>query len=241
MIDDNTYRTSFPPGQLPRSLAGEGNANGNEDPIMGLLQQMMGGGGMPGGGPGGGAEAGGGGLPPGLAALLGAGAGAGGAGPGSSGQALDRHAYLWKVVHALLALALGVYITTVTAFSGARFLREGRDFNDSNSNSNIINIGAGSGTKDENLRIRFQFFWAFATAELGLQSARFFLDRGRGVGSPSATGWLGFLVHVLPEPWKGWALLVGRYGMIYTTVVQDAMVVVFVLGFVAWWRGEVGG
>lgn len=237
----------FAPGQLPPPPPlGAGAGNGNQDAIMGLLQQMMGGEGMPGGSPGGGgAEAGG--LPPGLAAMLGAGAGAGGAGPGSE-QALDRHAYLWKVVHALLALALGVYMaTTVTTFSGARFLRDG-DNHGRQLHGNRNRGGAAETPELTTSMIKFQFFWAFATAELGLQSARFFLDRGRGRSSSSSSssslaggGWLEILVHALPEPWAAWVMLWARYAAISTTVVQDAMVVVFVLGVVAWWRGEVGG
>jgi len=30
---------------------------------------------------------------------------------------------------------------------------------------------------------------------------------------------------------------VGRYSVIYKTVVSDAMVIVFVLGATSWWRG----
>lgn len=210
----------------PQQRVGQSSGN-NEDAMMGLLQQMMGGGSsIPGGAPAGG-------LPPELAALLGGGiAGADAGVVGQEQVGLDRHADLWKVVHALLALALGVYITTVTTFSGARFLRA----------DTAEASGGGSGEallKPSIAVVRFRFFWAFATAELGLQSARFFLDRGRR--DRLAGGWLRFVVHALPESWAGWVVLGGRYAAIYTTVVQDAMVVVFVLGVVAWWRGDVGG
>jgi hypothetical protein len=30
---------------------------------------------------------------------------------------------------------------------------------------------------------------------------------------------------------------IGRYSVIYTTVVSDAMVVVFILGATSWWKG----
>jgi len=47
---------------------------------------------------------------------------------------------------------------------------------------------------------------------------------------------MGTLAQVLPQPWAGYLRVVGRYSVIYTTVVADAMVVVFVLGVIAWWK-----
>ena len=187
-------------------------AEGGEDPMMQMLQQMMmggGGGGMPGSGGNGAGDAGG--LPPGLAAMLGGGGGGlGGMGPAPA-RPDDTYASVWKIVHAVFALALGVYMTSATAFSGSRFSR----------------------TESVQGEMGVRFFWAFATAELVLQSTRFFLERGR----ISQGGLLGTVGGLLPEPYKGYVALVSRYSSIYTTVVEDAMVVVFVLGVVAWWRG----
>jgi hypothetical protein len=42
---------------------------------------------------------------------------------------------------------------------------------------------------------------------------------------------------ILPAPYSGYVRTVGRYSVIYSTVVSDAMVVVFVLGATSWWRG----
>lgn len=175
-----------------------------------MLQQMIGASGMPSR-----EQGGNGGLPPGLAAMLG-GAGARGARVQPLEQKSNDNAYRWKILHALLALALGIYITSVTTFSGARF------------------SPGGGGTADID-EVGVKFFWVFATAELVLQSSRFFLEGGQ----VRQEGFVGFLLGILPEPWKGWVALASRYSGIYTTIVQDAMVVVFVLGCVAWWKGAV--
>lgn len=183
-------------------------SGGEEDPMMRMLQQMMGGM-APGGGGEAGAEQGG--LPPGLAALLG-----GGGGVGAPQQAQTGKNW-WKVGHAVLALALGVYITSRTSFSGSRVARAAVD-------------GA------EGVR---GLFWVFATAEAVLQSTRFFVEKGRVRGGEG--GVLGVVMGVLPEPWKGYVALGKRYGRIWTTVVEDAMVVVFLLGVKAWWMGGAVG
>lgn len=190
---------------------GMGMGDGGEDPLSRIIQQMMAGGGGPGGG--GGAD----GLPPGLAAMFG---GGGGQAQQAGGQT-DRYGYMWRIVHAVFALALGIYIASVTAFSGSRLERTTSGFVD----------GSGTSTVDVGVR----FFWVFATAELVLQSSRFFVERGRA----SQSGLLGTVAGFLPEPYRGYLGLVGRYSGIWNTVVQDAMVVVFVLGCVAWWKGEV--
>lgn len=161
-----------------------------------------------------------GGLPPGLAAMLGA---VGATRPeqeiGLGGeQPSNRSGYAWTIVHALSALALGIYMVFTTAFDGARFSQ--RD---------------DSGVTGTEVGIRF--FWAFATAQLVLQSTRYFLERDRGPARGG--GWMNMVVGVFPEPWRSRALLLSRYSVIYSTIVQDAMVVVFVLGSVAWWDGAV--
>jgi hypothetical protein len=75
----------------------------------------------------------------------------------------------------------------------------------------------------------------FATFEVVLQSSRFFIERGQLQGS----GILSTVGGMLPEPYSGYVRLIGRYSVIYSTVVSDAMVVVFVLGAASWWRGGV--
>lgn len=197
----------FPQGQPQRA----GGPEGEEDPMIRMLQQMMGASGMPSR-----EEGEDGGLPPALAAMLGGAGAEGGARVQPVEQKSNENANRWKILHALLALALGIYITSVTTFTGARFSPG----------------GGGTAGIDE---VGVKFFWVFATAELVLQSSRFFLERGQVMQE----GFVGFLLGILPEPWKGWVALASRYSGIYTTIVQDAMVVVFVLGCVAWWKGAV--
>jgi len=196
------------PGGEPQQQQGE------EDPMMKMLQQMMGvmpgaDGQQPGEGDGG--------LPPGLAAMLGAGGMAGIPGMGPAAQKEDTYGYLWKIVHAVFALVLGIYVTATShAFTGG------------------VTRGEISGAGHEG---GVNVFWVFATAELVLQSSRFFLEKGR---SSSLGGWIGIVGNMLPEPWKGYLTLAARYSGIWSTVVEDGMVIVFVVGLVAWWKGAVG-
>ena len=160
-------------------------------------------------------------LPPGLAALLGSRPPGVGFSPdsgssASSGESVNEVS--WKILHALSAVMLATYMAILTPFSGSQSPKATRASKD------------GMGDYDQRL------FWIFATAELLLQSGRFFLEGGKGEQS----GWMGTVARMLPKPWSGYAALLSRYSRIWTTIVEDAMVVVFVLGCVAWWNGAVG-
>ncbi|KAK3066286.1 hypothetical protein LTS18_001850, partial [Coniosporium uncinatum] len=48
-------------------------------------------------------------------------------------------------------------------------------------------------------------------------------------GEIKSGGWMGTVAAFLPPPWNGYVKVVGRYAVIWQTVVSDAMVVVFVL------------
>ena len=217
---------------------------GQEDDVnpMRMLEQLMRGGGGGGGNlpPG---------LPPGMAAMLGklipppptssaSSASAVGSGFAQSEEGSlaeekqNDDGYLWKIVHAVFALGLGIYITAMTTFSGAKSASSSSPSSSSSPGATTTAAAATDLDVDGELR---RFFWAFATVELVLQSTRFFLEKGR----PSQSGWIGVLMGILPEPYKGYLALGTRYGGIYTTVVQDAMAVLFVLGCVAWWKGTV--
>ena len=174
--------------------------------MMRMLQQMMGG---IGGDPGQGGAPGEGGLPPALAALLG---GGGPGGPAEETLPENAYGYVWKIIHAIFAFTLGIYILQTFHFDGSRISR-------------ALNTSANDA--------RTEIFWIFTTVELLLQSSRFFLERGKAVQG----GVLGTISNFLPPPWNGYIRLVARYSGIYTTIVEDAMVVVFVLGAVAWWKG----
>lgn len=178
----------------------------------------------------------GGGLPPGLAAMLGAmpggmGAGMGGAGMGQGQKQEDKYAYVWKIVHAVVAVGLGVWVTVTSASAGG-FGRGQRGRSgvvlETDQEGTVGQAGGG-----------VNVFFAFATVELILQSSRFFLEKSDGAGGQLG-GWIGMGAGFLPEPYRGYVRLIGRYARIWGTVVEDAMVVVFVVGCVAWWKGAVG-
>ena len=202
---------SAPPGEEEQQNSfgpQQGGQGGEEDPMVRILQQMLGGaGGAPGQG------GGNGGLPPALAAMLGA------QGGGAPGQGQDmspeqkKGRDIWKIIHAVMAFSLGIYIIWTTPFSGSQLAR----------------VGVVKG--EEAVQ---NFFWVFATAELLLQSTRWFLEGGRTIPA----GMMGMVLGMLPEPFKTYASLAVRYSGIFTQLITDAVTVVFVLGVVAWWRGE---
>ncbi|KAI5237923.1 hypothetical protein E4T43_07771 [Aureobasidium subglaciale] len=122
--------------------------------------------------------------------------------------------YLWRIVHAVFALALGIYIAASGTFHGSKMSR------------NIVLEGSDFGPR---------LFYMFATAEVVLQSSRYYMEKGRLQGS----GWLATIANsgLVPQPYSHYISMAGRYAVIWQTVVADAMVVVFVLGCLAWWNG----
>lgn len=205
-----------------------------EDPMMKMLQQMMGGagGGMPPFGGQGGSPFGDGAANP-FAAM-----GMGMPGMGQQQQqktpqqvASDAYAAVWRVLHFLVALGLGLYIALLTSFSGSKIARErdavARGFGGGGK------LEADGGSVGDEADLRRYFFWAFATAETVLLTSRFFLDRGRS----APQGMLGTIMGFLPDSaWKGYLSVALRYSQIFSTVRSDMLVCVFVLGVCAWLR-----
>ena len=142
----------------------------------------------------------------------------GGGGMGQQQQPKNGSAYLWRIVHAISALAIAVYIAFTTTFSGSKLARTGDMF-----------------VQDSNFGLGAKPFYIFGTAELVLQTSRYFVEKGQlqGGGILATIANSGFV----PEPYAQLIRTVWRYSTIYTTIVSDAMVVVFVLGTVAWWKG----
>ncbi|KAL5398788.1 hypothetical protein PMIN06_008419 [Paraphaeosphaeria minitans] len=203
-------------GTPPQFGAGQGPPG--QDDTMAMLLQMMAGGG-PGGMPGAPGQPGApGDLPPGLANLMSA-MGGGGAAPEPSPT--QSSAWLWRLVHALFSFGLAVYIVLRTPFTGSKLSREFHGDNDDWASDASV---AGSFA---------HFFYLFATFEVVFQTSRYYIERGRLQGS----GILSTIGGLLPEPYAGYVRVVGRYSVIYSTVVSDAMVVVFVLGAASWWKG----
>lgn len=192
----------FNPPPFP-GMDGAPNPAAN-DPMLQMLQQLMGG--IPGEGPGG--------MPsfPGMPSMP---------GQETSPAAPDPYAYIWRIIHAVFALSLGLYIAITTPFTGTRFERE----------SSKLFVSDSDGYSPSSVH----FFWIFATAEVVLQTSRFFMEKGK----VQQAGIMGMLMNFLPMPWKGYVELVARYVRIWTTVSADAMVCVFVLGVCAWVRSGV--
>lgn len=252
-------RAAGPPAHGDDTQPGFGAGGEEEDPMMKMLSMLMGGMGGNGGAPGeNGAADMPPGLPPGLAAMLG-----GMAPPPSSSQQTPQqqqqqkgattYAYIWKIVHALFALMLGLYATsTSTAYSDNRSLERytlkpgTAGIGKSGRNKKETLAAAATSTSDGVMNL----FLVFASAELILQSSRFFLSRrstggqkgssGGLLGGGGGGGWMGMLTGILPEPYRGYLLLVMQYVQIAGTVAQDALVVVFVVGCAAWWHGAMG-
>ncbi|KAH6621020.1 hypothetical protein B0J18DRAFT_410831 [Chaetomium sp. MPI-SDFR-AT-0129] len=208
-----------------------------DDPMMRMMMQMMGGANGPNGG----------GNP--FAGMPGFGA----AGPGTGNPLFpqqaqaqqpalpNRSASLWRLLHTLVALALGVYIALWTPFTGTKLARDRAAAAAAGSAEERAYLGldlSGDGT------VR-SFFWAFATAEAVLLGTRFFLaDRGKalggaggGFGGGIGGGILGLAVGFLPPGIKRKVDLVTRYGQVLGTVRGDVLVCVFVLGVASWVRG----
>ena len=211
---------------------------GAEDPMRLLMQQLLGGAPAPGTPDGTSSPAGPpsaqfppGMLPPALARLLDAlpEAQPGAATPGGFGPQAERprtaSAASWRVLHAAASLLLALYVTLTLdgGFAGTKAARlaAARPFS-----------AAPSSRADVGRRL---FLW-FATVEVVLQSGRFFLERGQ----LQKTGLLGTLAAFVPEPFAGYLRIVGRYNVIFSTLLQDALVIIFVLGLMVWWNGFAG-
>ncbi|KAF2005176.1 hypothetical protein P154DRAFT_424990 [Amniculicola lignicola CBS 123094] len=202
-------------GTPPFPAGGQG-ADG-QDPMMAMLHQMMGGAGGPGAA---GPQAGG--LPPGLAGMFDAMQGQSAAEPSPD----QSSAWLWRLVHSIFSLLLAGYIVLQTPFTGSKHHRT--------SPASPLFGGDEDWTYEKPVAETFaHFFYLFATFEVVLQSSRFFIERGQLQG----TGILSTVAAFLPNPYGGYVRVIGRYSVIYSTVVSDAMVVVFVLGAASWWRG----
>lgn len=190
----------------PNPFAAMGNPDGTgdaaaNDPMMAMLQQMMGGaGGEPGAMP----------SFPGLPPM-----GFPGNDP-SGAPAVNKSAYIWRIVHAIFALGFGLYIAFTTEF-GTKTARH-------------ASIDSG---------VDLRAFYVFATVEAILQGTRFIFDRGQD----SQSGIMGMILRFLPQPFGGYLRMFMNYRSIWTTTSADAMVVVFVLVAVNYWRipSEYGG
>jgi len=197
--------------QMQQGQRGQGGAAGEaDDPMVKLMQQitgMMGGNPQNPNDPNQQPE-----IPPMLAALMGGGK------QGEQKAPETGNAYLWRIVHAVFALSLAAYIAVTSTFNGSKLARS----------QSVYTAEAGYGFGP-------RLFTIFASVELLLQSSRFFLEKGQlqGPGMFAMIANSGFV----PEPYAQWVRTAGRYVKILQTIVSDALVIVFVFGVLAWWRG----
>lgn len=205
---------SMPPNPFAAMMGagGEGGPDA-DDPMMKMLSQMMGG--AAGGGPGGGMPSPFGGAQNPFAAMNGQ------PQAGAAAPVTDTYAAIWRLLHFIVAMGLGLYIALLTQFTGTKLARERGAFADT--------TAAEEGVAD----LRKYFFWAFATAESVLLTSRFFLDKGRAPPSGIVQMVLGFL----PGQWKALASNGLRYSQIFSTIRSDMLVCVFVLGVCSFIRG----
>lgn len=182
-----------------------------EDPLMKMMSQIMGG-------------AGGAGFPPGSSPFPGMMPNFPGMQQQQQQQAVPKDPYtsLWRLLHALVALGLGLYIAILHPFSGTKVQREGDAL-----------LHANEGPDEDLERRKNLFFWTFATAETLLLTTRFYLDKS----SMTGPGMVATVVGFLPQPYKGYVEIILRYAKIFTTVRADMLACIFVLGVCAWWRG----
>ena len=90
-------------------------------------------------------------------------------------------------------------------------------------------------TEDQGYGFGKRLFLIFCTAELLLQSSRYFAEKGQLQGN----GMFAKVANsgMVPEPWAGYVRIIGRYVAIAQTIFADAMVIIFVFGVLAWWQG----
>ena len=189
----------------------QGQGGGGEDPMLKMMQQMMGsmGGGDP-NDPNAQQD-----LPPMLKAMM------NGAGGGQQQETAPTSgsAYVWRIVHAVFAFGLAFYICLTSTFNGTKLARS----------SDVYTEGAAG------YGLGPRLFVIFTSVELVLQSTRYFVERGQLQGG----GMFASIVNsgFIPEPYANYIRVAGRYITIARTIFTDVMVIVFVLGCMAWWKG----
>lgn len=185
----------------------------NEEPMLKLFQQMMGGAGAT-------HRPGAGGMsslprvPPPPGALP---------GQAQGPAVINPYSYMWRIIHAVFALALGLYVAFTAEFTGTKLDRD---------LSAVRRSAVATEASRDWGQNSIRFFYIFATAETILQTSRFYLERE----VVQTGGILGMIMQFLPQPWNGYLALILRYGRIWTTVSGDAMICVFVLGVCSWLR-----
>lgn len=181
----------------------------DNDPMMKMMAQIMGGG------------AGGGGNASAFPGMM-----RGMPGPQPPRAPPSPYNTIWRLVHALIALTLGLYLTLFTDFSGTKLQRARAAVAHEQQH-------LGAAADAENERHKRVFFWLFATAEAVLLTTRLLLDKGRA--PPEGFVWTA--VGFVPAPLRGYLVVALKYGQLFSTVRTDILTCMFVLGVCSWLRG----
>lgn len=179
-----------------------------DDPFSRMMQQMMGGNPSDPNAPGDMGD-----MPAMLQAMMG----------GAKGQKEElapasSSAYVWRIVHAVFAFGLAFFICLTSTFNGTKLART----------QNVY-------TQEEGYGLGPKLFIIFATAQLLLQSTRYFVEKGQLQGG----GMFASIVNsgMIPQPYANYIRVAGRYITIARTIFVDVMTIVFVMGCMAWWKG----
>ncbi|KKF97270.1 hypothetical protein CFO_g395 [Ceratocystis platani] len=142
-------------------------------------------------------------------------------------------ATIFRVMHVLFALSLGIFIALKTPFTGSLSQRLDPSFDF----ATLSSVSSPDAATDDHHtafagRSPSDLLWVFATGEAVLLSARYFVEKN----SPSAgvPGILGTILSFIPPPLGGYIKLAMRYGQFFMAVRNDIMLSVFVLGVCAW-------
>jgi hypothetical protein len=122
----------------------------------------------------------------------------------------------WRLIHFISALVLSLLalLSSPHHFTGTKAARTASQLQ--------TNQGLGA-----------QLWMYFAAVEAILLSTRLFLERGKPLG-----GMLGTVINFLPGGIGGSIKVLMRYATMGSSVVQDALVVVWVVGMVGWWNSR---
>ena len=212
---ENPFMAAMPQIQQQRQQQqGQTGANPSEDPMMRMMQQMMGAmGGQP--------------QDPNnpnmdqsqqLPGLLQAMMANNQQSQQQQSAPATSSAYMWRIVHAIVALILASYIAFTSTFNGSKLSRT----------QNVYTQESGHGFGP-------RLFVTFVSAQLVLQTSRYLMEKGQLQGS----GIFATIANsgVIPEPFSNYIRLMGRYIGIAKMIFSDMMVVIFVFGGMAWWKG----
>ncbi|KAI8089259.1 uncharacterized protein BX664DRAFT_263269 [Halteromyces radiatus] len=131
----------------------------------------------------------------------------------TSSAAMDPTIKYWNLIHLLSMLILGFYAVYME-WAAVGMTRMAQLLQ---ATSNDIYGLSHSGP----------LFWYFATIELCLQSARMFYQQG----TMASNSTLGALATQLPPPLNNIITVFLRYRLIWSCLVQDCCILVFIIGF----------